>query len=227
MIIRMTQLLMLALVLTSCLKTRSDVSEQEQNAIYGKKNIENQLEVQSNSAGVATLDEKDELIRNLNGRVETLENQLAALQKEKESSASLDSQKIILLQEGLAKLETQVQKLDSELVAAKFNDKNLTSSDEGSDSKSDITEKKQNAYALALQYFSKQDWKKAILNFQKYTDETPKGKNIADAKYKIGVCFQELGMKDEAMAFYEEVVANHSKSEAGKKSKARLTKLKK
>lgn len=54
-----------------------------------------------------------------------------------------------------------------------------------------------------------------------------KEKNVADAKYKIGVSFQELGMKEEAMAFYEEVVANYSKTEAGKSAKARLAKLKK
>jgi TolA-binding protein len=87
--------------------------------------------------------------------------------------------------------------------------------------------KKVSAYDAAQEFFVKSEWKKAILSFQKYTDESPKGKNVPDAKYKIGVCFQELGMKEEAMAFFEEVVANYAATEAGKKSKARLAKLKK
>ena len=90
-----------------------------------------------------------------------------------------------------------------------------------------VFSKKLGTYESAEQYFEKQEWKKAILSFQKYADEFPKGKNVADAKYKIGVCFQELGMKEEAMAYYEEVVANYGASEAGKKAKLRLTKLKK
>ncbi|MBY0451639.1 MAG: hypothetical protein K2P92_01305, partial [Bdellovibrionaceae bacterium] len=59
----------------------------------------------------------------------------------------------------------------------------------------------------------------------KYTDEAPKSKLIPDAKYKIGVSFQELGMKDEAQAYYEEVVANFGATDAGKKAKQRLAKI--
>ena len=87
--------------------------------------------------------------------------------------------------------------------------------------------KKLNTYETSQELFDNQDWKKAILSYQKYVDENSKGKNTPDAKYKIGVCFQELGMKEEAMAFYEEVIANYGKAESGKKAKIRLSKLKK
>ncbi len=217
------KILFCSLFLTACLKTRSEVSDTDQKAVYSKKNVENQMEARD-SVQTPITDEKDELIRNLNGRVEVLENQLMTMAKEKEAAAAQDSQRITLLQEALTKIEMQVQKIEAE-PAAKASEETVKSSDEA-EGKS-IAAKKLGAYETAEQFFSKQDWKKAILNFQKYTDEAPKGKNVPDAKYKIGVCFQELGMKEEAMAFYEEVVANHSKTPAGKKSKIRLGNLKK
>lgn len=214
------------LFLTSCLKTRTDVAENDQNEIYSRKNAENQMESQS-------VEDKNELIRNLNGRLEVLEQQFAAVQSEKEMSSLRDSQRIILLQEAVAKLEIQVQKMENQVVDSdQVSDKDLQSSDDQEEDTEAKIEKKTkikklNSYELAEEQYKKREWKKSIISYQKYTDETPKGKFVADAKYKIGLCFQELGMKDEAMAFYEEVVANYAKTEAGKKSKTRLAKLKK
>lgn len=219
-------LLTLLLSSVACLKTRSEVSEQDQQEVYGKKNAENQMEAQAAAVPSAVVDEKDELIRNLNGRVEVLENQLTTLAKEKETLNEQESQKIVLLQEALSKLELQMQKYENEPEPV-TKEASLKSSDETTAEMAPVSNKKLGAYETAQQHFAKQDWKKAILGFQKYTDETPRGKNVADAKYKIGVCFQELGMKEEAMAFYEEVVANYAKTSAGKKSKERLGSLKK
>lgn len=224
----MNKVLMICLgsvfLMAGCLKTRSEVSDNDQKVVYAKKNVQNQLEAQA-VAGTPAVDEKDELIRNLNGRVEVLENQLNTLVKEKEALTAQESQKIVLLQEALTKMELQLQKFEAEGAANKPVEEVLKSSDD-SEAKAH-TSKKLGTYETAEQYFARKEWKKAILSYQKYTDEAPKGKNVPEAKYKIGVCFQELGMKEEAMAFYEEVVANHSKTAAGKNSKARLASLKK
>lgn len=236
MIVKFVQASVLVLLLSSCLKTRSEVSGQDQEYLYGQKHADNQMaEVQSNNIPAqetavettAVIDDKDELIRTLNGRVETLEHQLATLTQEKEQSATAENEKIVLLQEALAKMELQIQRLENELPLNKTNDQVVENLDEVAKTEEQVETKKLGAYESAQQFFANKEWKKAILNFQKYTDESPKGKNVADAKYKIGVSFQELGMKEEAMAFYEEVVANYSKTEAGKSAKARLAKLKK
>ena len=212
--------LLLPLVLfASCqMKTRSQLAGETPEAVYARKNTENQLEAQK----PAVADEKDELIRGLNGRVEVLENQLATLAKEKESENAQREQKMTLLQEALTKIEAQIHELENKPAPVAEKKEELPSSDDLS-----MKNKKATAYELAQGHFAKNEWKKAILSFQKYADESPKGKNVPDAKYKIGVCFQELGMKEEAMAFYEEVVANYASTEAGKKSKAKLLKLKK
>ena len=239
----MTKLLVLALTivtLTSCLRTRSELSDTEQPATYGKKAAENQLDGQISNAIVAQTqiaEDKDELIRTLNGRVEVLENQLNGLQKERELEKTQNQEKLTLLQEAITKLEVQVRgsETDTDTKAAVAGAE-LISSDENDKKKAGdktvakpgaASDSKLNSYDVAQGHFAKREWKKAILSFHKYTDEAPKSKLIPDAKYKIGVSFQELGMKDEAQAYFEEVVANFGATDAGKKAKTRLAKLKK
>ncbi len=256
-------LFLCAALLTSCLKTRGDLSEQEQSRVYGKKNADNQVtsqlapQSQLNTKAVVAVDDKDDFIRGFNGRIESLENQITTLQKEKAALAnSADTQKMQLMQDALVKMEAQIQRLEAEAAAATVSSVTPSksqaqpptphSSDANAKNNAETTvstkkptptktEKKESpttsasgtAYDTAQDFFGKKEWKKAILSYQKYVDESSKGKNVADAKYKIGVCFQELGMKEEAMAFYEEVIANYAKAEAGKKAKIRLAKLKK
>lgn len=251
-----------SMLLTGCLlKTRSELGATEQSDVYTQKNADNQMEAQQAKAGAgvttenpaAMPDERDELIRTLNGRVEVLENTLDTLQKDREAEKIQSEQKLAALQEALVKLEKQISGDDTTEKSSSDNSKATTSADGDLQSSDEIaarvnadknakkpeptktdtkvaekkSDKKLTPYEEANQLFDGKEWKKAILNYHKYTDESPKGKFVADAKYKIGVCFQELGMKEEAMAYYEEVVANYQSTDAGKKSKARLSKLKK
>lgn len=244
----------LSLFLSSCLQTRSDAGAAAQSQVYHKKNADNQAaekssvknsDAKNNSENTAVpkIDDRDELIRTLNGRVESLEAQIEQVQKDKQASAnSAEAQKMILMQEALAKMELQIQKLEGEkpslTPSAKSSDADLVANTKDSkkeikaDSKKgpvkkevEAVTKKLSAFETAEEHFQKKEWKKAILSYQSHVEEYPKSKSVPEAKYKIGVCFQELGLKDEASAFYEEVIAQYPKTEAGKKSKLRLTGL--
>ncbi len=228
----------LVLLVSSCLKTRADLGEQSQSQVYGKKNADNQNGAQGSKVSQlatksqAALDDRDELIRGFNGRIESLENQIATMHKEKEANSEhvAQVQKMQLLQDELVKMEAQIQKLEAEVAAAKVSAAPAMVSSDASAAKATAGKKgssSSTAYEAAQEHFGKKEWKKAILSYQKYVDENSKGKNVPDSKYKIGVCFQELGMKDEATAFYEEVIANYGKSDSGKKAKIRLAKIKK
>lgn len=259
MMVRLILILSALFMMSSCLKTRADLGEEEQSQVYGRKSGDNQLATArpsqlSAKAQPVVVDDRDESIRAFNGRIESLENQINNLQKEKEKAAATttaEAQKNQALQETLAKMEAQLQKLEAEAAgqkaAASVGSSSSSSSSApnhvvtGSDAntikasgapvaKTDKSKKEAAHvadYETAQGHFAKKEWKKAILVYQKYVDEAPKGVNVADSKYKIGICFQELGMKEEAMAFYEEVIANFGKTESGKKAKIRLAKLKK
>ena len=220
----------LSLLTTACLKTRTDVREGEQKQVIQQE----VTKLQRTSADVSSrFADIEEDLRAVRGRVEVLEHrggegsQQAEAVKKYASDVSADSnKKILLLQEGLSSLEKTVFQLNAELNAMKAERAAMIATNSAAQAKAAV-EAKRNAYEVGQDYFEQKDWKKAILNFQKYRDENPKSSKVADATYKMGVSFQELGMKDEAKTFYDEVVSKYGSSNEAKKAKTRLKSLKK
>jgi len=78
--------------------------------------------------------------------------------------------------------------------------------------------------------FEQKKWTEAVTAYQTYREKSPK-KNTSDyalATYKIGVCFQELGLTKEAKTFYKSVVNGFDKNfKAHKYASYRLSELSK
>lgn len=168
-------------------------------------------------------------MRELNGRVDVVENKLgqshsgveSALKTSQQQNVDLNT-KVTIMQEALATMEKQIYALNTEVNALRAERvANAQAAEKAA------KQAKKDPYEAAQDNFNKKDWKQSILNFQKYRDENPKGPKFADATYKIGVSFQELGMKDEAKTFYDEVVSKFPKSEEARRAKIRLKGLKK
>lgn len=227
-------LITVLLVLTACLKTRSDVKEIENKVVIQDQVVTLQ---KNNADSAGRFAEIEEQIRNMNGQIEVLENNLKNQKTENENlvkgseaqQAELHK-KIQLLQDEISKLDSQNQNLDQELKQTKSQLEQKAGSDKSSgsiaDSAADTNLKKSN-FEIADDFFKKKDWKKSILLFQKYRDENPQGKKYVEATYKMGVSFLELGMKEEAITFFNDVVTNHPKSDFAKQAKAKMKGLKK
>ena len=52
----------------------------------------------------------------------------------------------------------------------------------------------------------------------------PNGKKYALATLKIGIAFQELGLKEDAKTFFDDVIAKNPNSPLAKQAKERLKK---
>jgi TolA-binding protein len=207
--------------------TRSQMKEAE-----AKKQIQSQVsDLQKMSAdNNQRFSELEAELRNALGRIEVLEReaQLSARGVQDQQAAQLS--KINTLKEEMIKMDAQMQAMQSEL--EKLRVALAASVDSGAVSGGSVTSAKEAAprrdlFNLAEQEFDKKEWRKAILAYQKYRETFPKGKNVPEAIYKMGVSFQELGMKDEAKTFYEEVIAKYPKSPEARKSQTRLKSLKK
>ncbi len=208
-------------IFSGCLVTRSEVGSQDQTRANNQKMAENQKEQAEQKP------DPEEVIRQLIGRIEVLEAQINQMKAEKAAQSqnpqpSVDAAKVQAMQEALIKLEGQMQKIEAEKQAVTAAAAAKVQADEELK-----TQGKFSPFQVAEVHFKNKEWKKAILSYQKYSEDSPKGKMVAEAKYKIGVSFQELGLKDEAIAFYEEVVAQFPATEIGKKAKFRLTQIKK
>jgi TolA-binding protein len=200
--------------------TREGLREQDQ-----KKEISDRVtNLQKSTADVNNrFSEIESDLREVHGRVEVVENRMsqntAAAEKSKKVSDEQVAEmqkKLVILQEEIAKIQDQITSLASDLVSAKS--ANLG---ERADSKSD-----KNLYDAGEDLFEKKEWRKAILSYQKFRELKPKDKKIPDVIYKIGVSFQELGMKDEAKTFYEELSSKYPNSIEAKRAKIRLKKIK-
>jgi len=209
-----------------CLQTRESLKEVEQRQAM-QQQVVNLQKVHADSS--SRFVEVDEEMRELSGKLDTLQGKLDRRDQAIDTNfktvqnANADTnKKLEIMQEALGKLETQVQQLSSELELLRNSKVNGNKNSE--ESKKDG---KHNSYDVAQDYFQEKDWKKAILNFEKYREENPKGSKVPSAIYKIGLCFQELKMIDEAKTFYEELIAKYPKSEDARKAKSKLKNLKK
>ena len=204
-------------MLTGCLTTRSQLKEQNQL----QTQVSNIQEAKANTD--SRLEEFETQLREYNGRIEVLENDsrlfrdgAAKNEEKKKVDNELLENKFRVIQDALLKIESELQRLSNEVERLKVS---------RSTKKSSTSAKKGN-YTQAESDFSKKKWKSAAVGYQKYRDLNPKGRRYADATYKIGVCFQEMGMKKEAKAFYQEILEKYPKSRSASKAQYRLKNLK-
>ncbi len=215
--------------MTGCLQTRNDVKDNEQRHV-----MQQQVStLQKTNADVGNrFSDLEEQMRSLTGRVDVVENKMGqsnsgvenALKSSQQQNMDTN-QKVALLQDALVKMDKQMDAMNAELQALKANQ--AAAAARASAEQVSKKESRKDGYEAGQEYFTKKDWKQAILQYQKYRDESPKGSHFADATYKIGVAFQELGMKDEAKTFYDEVVSKYPKSEEARRAKIRIKGLKK
>ena len=222
------------LFLAGCpqLQTRSSLRED------GRKTTQDTTTAmqKANAETVSRNSELEASLRELNGRVEVVENRVSQsdqgqgrIHKNLEDQLAETNRKYLLLQEEVGKLEAQMSAL-SEQVAANSRAAQISAQQHGQqDDKDDdrpSKNDKRTPFDIGEEHFNKKEWRKAILNYQKYRDTFPKGKKFPESTYKIGVCFQELGMKDEAKTFYDELVAKFPKSDEARRARIRLKKIK-
>lgn len=150
-------------------------------------------------------DDPNEDFRRLFGRIEVLENQVAQLK---------DGEKVKALETEIAQLKTKIGLLET--TVAELNAKSK---------KESTSNKKDDDLSEANAFFSEKKWEDAILAYEDFRKKNPKSKHYAEATYKIGQCFQNLGMKDDAKAFYKEVVDKYPSSKEAGLAKGKLKKI--
>lgn len=226
MILKLSVLTLFILTFSGCLKTRSDVKEIETKQVLHKQMVDLQ---KTNADSGSRLSEIEEQLRYANGRIEAAEAKANRNASENEKNARQQNElvqemnkKMMIYQDALSKLEVQTQQNAAEIANLKSELANRGSKESSKSSK----DTKKDNFAVAQDLFKQKDWQNAIIEYQKYRDKNPKGKHMAEATYKIGVCFQELSLKDDAKTFYQEVSTSFPNSEEAKKAKARLKGLK-
>ena len=122
-------------------------------------------------------------MRDFNGRLESLEHQLQQSQTEPASPSEDILTEVRLLKTQFSELTEKVKTLENNIfITTKTSPKTLH-------------------YLEAEDLFRKQQWQNAILTYEKYRSENPKGQHWPDATFKIGVSFERLNLVQEAKSF--------------------------
>lgn len=224
--------LVCTLVLFSgCLKTRADLrgedSEPQRQTVAQQRAERHESTAAAKPPPATTasrFEEVDEQMRAMNGRLDVVENSLSQLAASKQGETATQArerqaqeQRLLLYEDAIKKLESQVLALTAEVERLKTAPPPAAAAGSAS---------ARNPYEEAEALFDKKKWKESIVAYQKYRDANPKGRHYADATYKIGVAFHELGLKDEARAFYEEVTSKYPGSKEAKKAAVRMKQIK-
>lgn len=203
--------------LSACITTRSDISSGKVSSgawISSGKKPKLKEEISQLQQQLASLDLKlkgnEEQFRLLLGRIESLE--LKATNGA--SGEKTEVNRIEEIEEALGEVVVRQDQLRDKVeqlsgTSKKFKKVRVTGD-----------------FNLAEKYFATGKWANAVQEFQKFREKNPKSGKISMVTYKIGVCFQELGMKGEAQTFFQNTINKFPKSKAAKFSKFRLNKMK-
>ncbi len=217
--------------LTACgLETINGHQEQEdkkvlQRQVYSLQTV--------NAEAKQRFEEIDDDIRKLNDRIDVLENKQEQTSSKQDKSGSARELKIKDIEERIkaykdeiAKLDDQVAGLTQNVTALQDAQKQAAEAAAAEAAPTKSTNSKA-LYEAAGALFDKKKWKEAALEYEHYRKAAPKGKNVAEATYRMGVCFQEMDSADDAKAFYQEVIERFPKTAAAQHSAYRLKVLSK
>ena len=210
------------LTLTSgCLQTRSNLKEQEEKQVLRKQVVN----LQQTTADVSSkFNEVDEDLRKTNGRIESLDARMTQIKDRAEKNDFALESKFKEQDTKFQAFREELQKMQTELVEVKASNAALQAAMQAGASTNSGSGKnsEKNPFDLGDSRFEQKAWREAIFAYEDYRKSYPKGKNFGAATYKIGVCFQELGMLDDAKPFYDEVISKFPKSKEADRARSRL-----
>jgi len=217
-------LLFLPTLLVGCLQTRDTQKEHDEKQVLQKQLSTLQTTSADTNVRFQDFDEEN---RRLAGRVEALEVKFSQFSSKNEKSSGTFDAKLKenneIYKEEFARIGIELTQIKEQLVALQNEGRRAAEARAAADVASTKgAESGKDAFKAAEAKFEKKNWKEAILDYEKYRAQHPRGKQFSPATYKIGVCFQELGMSEEAKAFYEEVLAKYPKSKDAEKATMRL-----
>lgn len=169
------------------------------------------LERASKDAQTSTSKPTDELIRKLETRIQELEvaqaDVIEQLKKVQASAPVAENPELIQT----AKKQIEAGELDSAIDSLTQYLKNP---------KAKGTEEATFLRAEAL--YQQKQYKRAIADYALFPEKFNRSKKLPAALYKIGLSFLALNSKDDANAFFQELIQNHPKTPEAQKARTKL-----
>jgi TolA-binding protein len=227
--------IILAFASSGCLQTRTGLKEADEKTVL-RKQLSNLQQTNADTSN--KFNEYDDDIKRLGGRIESVEQRIGQTgskaeknEQALESKIKAQDEKFSNLKDELSKQNTEISELKTTLgqLQAAINSMSVPTPPPLSSTATGASKKaaSQSAFESAMALYDKKNYQEAILKFEEYRKANAKGKFVASATMKIGQSFEILGMRDEAKAFYDEVVGKFPKSKEAANAAVRLKKIRK
>ena len=227
--------LLLPLLFTACLKTRSQLRDDRPEEAEETKSVQAHPVTDVSNDGKYAVEEIKSELTHMVGRIEDLERAQKDHSKGGEDIKKLD-EKIVALTEKLNQLADTVTKLaehpaitDPDEVYGKaksfYQNEDYEAAAETLSAYLKIPKAKHTEEATFLRaesYFKLKQYKKAIVDYSKFPEKYQKSVKAPLALFKIGQSFEALGLKDDARGFFEELVEKYPKSAEAKKVRKKV-----
>jgi TolA-binding protein len=206
--------------LSACpLTTREDIQHDEDDQKVMREQVSTIQRTRADSDQRITEVQNDMSV--IAGRVDSVEhneqvnaqNNRAEIENIKKTQATQNERMKLIEQH----IDTTEQRLMTALQAINVGSQSAPANNASSSSDSPLRD--------ADEFLSNKEYKRAIVHYQSYLNKKPHGSKAADATFKIGYCFAELGMKKDAKEFYAETIESFPGTPQAKKAKANLSKL--
>ena len=164
----------------------------------------------------------EEDLRIKDGRIEELEVYIKQLENQNKSEVKTLKEELEAYKDSLAQINKEKAELLKELALMKEDYKETNKKLKWANTPA------KKMLETGDKLFDEKKWTDAVTAYQSYREKATKKKtaDYAMVTYKIGVCFQELGLKDEAKTFYKSVVDGFDKNfKAHKFASYRLSQL--
>lgn len=208
--------------LAGCLETRSGQKEVEEKQVLRKQ----VSTLQQSSADVSTrFSEIEDDLRKTNGRSETLDARVTQIKDRAEKNDFALEAKLKEQEAKFSAFREEMTKMQAEINEVKASNQALQSALQSGAAAVPAAQAPgapKDAFERGEAKFEAKAYRDAIFAYEEYRKANPKGKHIVAATYKIGVCFQEMGMNDDAKLFYEETIAKGAKSKEADRARTRL-----
>lgn len=211
--------LLLVFSLTACLKTRSELRGGESGIFRTAptdRSVAGDMSQQQRAQNDSRFFEIDSDFRKLYGKIETLEKQISDLESKPaptEGEKPAEAGKMEDIEKRLATIEEALISLDKKMTEIKSEKK---SDRKQSDSKSS------GPFENAEELYADGKYEQAVAAYDKYRKKNPSGKFYAEATLKMGHCFEKLEMRQDAKAFYKEVIQRFPNTQLAQKAQSSL-----
>lgn len=218
MTLRIFILFTLSLSLGGCL---SSLQTRADGAYSSRESKAMQLLRKENADLRAKLLDYEEKSRLSSGKIEELQIIQSRMEQQSAQAAAQESEELKAYKESVSELLADKRKLEKEILLLK--DANRQAVKDAKDAKKTALEH----LAVADKLFENKKWSDAVTEYQSFREKAKKksSNQYALVTYKMGVCFQELGMEKEAKTFYKSVVKKHKNKKAGRYAEYRLNQI--